>query len=64
MKIAVELSNEEAALLAKTAEGLGIHAEDLARAALCDALHQDEDDFRTAVKYVLEKNQDLYRRLS
>ena len=64
MKIAFELSNEETALLSRTAEGLGVHPEELARAALCDALHQDEEKFRTAAKYVLEKNQDLYRRLS
>jgi hypothetical protein len=63
MKIAVELSNEEADLLNRTAKGLGIDAEELARAALCDALRQDEDEFRTAAKYVLEKNQELYRRL-
>jgi antitoxin FitA len=64
MKIAVELSNEEAALLARTAEGLGVHAEELARVALCDALRQDEDEFRAVAKQVLEKNQELYRRLS
>lgn len=64
MKIAVELSNEEAALLSRTAQDLGIQAEDLARAALRDALQKDEDKFRSAVKYVMEKNQDLYRRLS
>ena len=64
MKIAVELTNEEAAMLARTAEGLGVHAEELARAALCDALCQNEDEFRTAAKYVLEKNRVLYQRLS
>jgi antitoxin FitA len=64
MKIAVELSNEQAALLARTAEGLGVQAEDLAQATLCDALCRDEDEFRSAATYVLEKNKDLYQRLS
>jgi hypothetical protein len=63
MKIAVELSAEEAALLNQTATGLGIEAEELARATLCDALRGDENEFRSAAKHVLEKNQELYRRL-
>ncbi len=64
MKIAVELSADEAELLASTAVRLGVQPEELARATLTDALSQDKDDFRKAAEYVLEKNRNLYRRLA
>jgi antitoxin FitA len=64
MKIAVELSAEEAELLSSTAGQLGVRPEELARATLTDALSQDKAEFRKAAEYVLSKNQDLYRRLA
>ena len=64
MKIAVELSADEAELLASTAVRLGVQPEELARATLTDALSQDKDDFRKAAEYVLEKNRSLYHRLA
>ncbi len=64
MKIAVDLSEDETELLVSTANRLGIHPEELAQAALTDLLNQDREDFRKAAEYVLDKNQELYRRLS
>jgi hypothetical protein len=64
MKIAVELSPDEAELLANTAVRLGVRPEELARATLTDALGQDKDEFRKAAEHVLEKNRNLYQRLA
>ena len=64
MKIAVELSADEAELLSTTALRLGVRPEELARATLTDALGQDKEQFRKAAEYVLDKNRDLYRRLA
>jgi antitoxin FitA len=63
MKIAVELSADEAELLSSTAVRLGVRPEELARATIADALGQDREEFRKAAEYVLDKNRDLYRRL-
>jgi hypothetical protein len=64
MKIAVELSDEQAELLTTTADRLGVRPEELARASLVDALSQDKESFRAAAEHVLEKNRDLYSRLA
>lgn len=64
MKIAVELSDAEVELLTTTANRLGVCPEELARAALADLLGRSAEDFRNAAQYVLDKNQELYRRLS
>jgi antitoxin FitA len=64
MTISVELSAAEAELLNDTAVRLGVRPEELARAALTEALSADKEEFRRAAKFVLEKNVDLYRRLA
>ena len=64
MKIAVELSADEAELLSSTAVRLGVRPEELARATLTDAFGRDKEQFRKAAEYVLDKNRDLYRRLA
>jgi len=43
---------------------LGVDARELAKAAVNDLLARPADDFDRAAKLVLEKNQELYRRLS
>lgn len=43
---------------------LGVDARELAKAAVTDLLSRPADDFDRAAKFVLEKNQELYRRLS
>jgi hypothetical protein len=64
MKIAVELSADEAEVLASTAIRSGVQPEELARATLTNALSQDKDEFRKAAEYVLEENRNLYQRLA
>jgi hypothetical protein len=64
MNISVELSTAEAELLTATAIRLGVRPEELARAALTDALGRDKEEFRNAAEYVLEKNRSLYQRLA
>ncbi len=60
----IELSASEVELLTSTAMRLGVRPEELARAALTDALSRDEDEFCKAAEYVLSKNRDLYQRLA
>ncbi|MGA9756366.1 MAG: hypothetical protein WBV23_14615 [Desulfobaccales bacterium] len=64
MKISIELSQEQARIFQSTAERLGLSPEELARAGLADMLGIFQEDFQKAAEYVLQKNQELYRRLS
>ena len=64
MRISVDLSKNERRSLEGAAKRLGVHVEDLARAALSDLLGHPQEDFERAAKRVLKKNRELYRRLS
>ncbi|MGH7324593.1 MAG: DNA-binding protein [Candidatus Rokuibacteriota bacterium] len=64
MKLTIDLSPAQAERLRQVAEGLGLAPEDLARAAVADLLATRDDDFEAAAKRVLQKNQELYRRLA
>ena len=64
MKIVFDLSQEEADLLTNAAHRLGVRPEELARAALTDLLGTDREEFQRAAEYVLNKNRELYQRLS
>jgi hypothetical protein len=64
MKLAFELPPAQAEKLRHEAERLGLAAEELARAALVDLLGTPDDDFRAAADRILQKNQELYRRLA
>jgi len=64
MKIAIELPEAQAGRLREEALRLGVQAEELARAAVVDLLQRGPDDFDSAAAYVLQKNRDLYKRLS
>jgi hypothetical protein len=64
MKVAIELSQPQADRLREEATRLGVAPEELARAAVADLLGAQREDFRTAVDYVLRKNEELYRRLA
>jgi hypothetical protein len=63
MKLSIELSQEQGKTLQSTAERLGLSPEELARAGLADMLGIFQEDFNKAAEYVLNKNQELYRRL-
>jgi hypothetical protein len=64
MKLTIDLSSAQAERLRQEAERLGLTPEDLARAAVADLLTSRDDDFEAAAKRVLQKNQELYRRLA
>jgi antitoxin FitA len=64
MSITVELSDEQTRRLEQRARELGVDVGELARAAVTDLLSRPADDFDQAARFVLEKNRELYRRLS
>ena len=64
MKVTIDLSQAQGERLRREAERLGLTPEDLARAAVADLLATRDDDFEAAAKRVLQKNQELYRRLA
>ncbi|MEZ5320356.1 MAG: hypothetical protein R2752_23340 [Vicinamibacterales bacterium] len=64
MKLAFELPPAQADRLQKEAARLGVTPDELARAALADLLAIQDPDFEAAARRVLDKNQELYRRLA
>lgn len=64
MKVAFELTDQQAEKLRREAEKLGISPDQLAQAAVSDLLSTPDDAFAAASERVLEKNDELYRRLS
>lgn len=64
MKIAIEMSPAQAETLRERARRLGLRPEDLARAAVADLLTAPDEGFEAAAARVLEKNAELYDRLS
>ena len=64
MKLALELSDEQANRLREGADRLGIEPEQLALAAVMDLIASEGPDFDSAATRVLEKNRELYRRLA
>ena len=64
MKLSIDLNDSQADFLRQAATKLGVPAEELARAAVADLLVADDSDFAEAANRVLEKNRELYERLS
>lgn len=64
MAISLNLDDEQSRRLEERAQELGVDPRELARAAVNDLLARPADDFTRAAKAVLEKNRELYRRLS
>jgi hypothetical protein len=64
MKLTINLPPAQAERLCQEAERLGLAPEDLARAAIADLLGVPGDDFQAAAERVLQKNEELYRRLA
>ena len=62
--ITISLSNDDLAKLREIADRHGITAEELARVSIEELLTRPEEEFQRAVKFVLEKNAELYRRLA
>lgn len=64
MSLSIEFDDEQSAQLQQRARELGVDAHELAQAAVNDLLTRPAEDFDRAAKFVLEKNRELYRRLS
>jgi hypothetical protein len=64
MSISFNLNDEQSARLEARARDLGVDPRELAKAAVNDLLTRPADDFDRAANFVLEKNRELYRRLS
>jgi hypothetical protein len=64
MKLSLDLTETQNEKLDLAAKRLGIRPEELAKAALNDLLDQPHEDFEAATQHVLNKNKELYRRLS
>ena len=64
MKLTFELPPAQAERLREEANRLGVAPDELAKAALTDLLAIHDPDFEAAVRRVLEKNRELYRRLT
>ena len=64
MKFAIELTEQQAKRLREGASRLGVEPEQLALAAVADLIASEGPDFDAAAQRVLEKNEELYRRLA
>jgi len=64
MKLEFELTSAQAARLESLAARLRVPPHRLASAAVADLVADESEDFDSAAKKVLEKNQELYKRLS
>ena len=64
MAIAIELSANQALALADAAERLQVSETELATAAVRDRMAQPRAYFDAAAERILNKNQELYRRLA
>jgi hypothetical protein len=64
MAIPIDLTPGQEKKLRDEAKRLGVSAEALAQLAVEDLLDRPEADFERATQLVMEKNQELYDRLS
>ena len=62
--ITIDIPEERLRLLRERAIDLGITLEELLRVSINDVLMRSDDEVQHAIAYVLQKNADLYRRLS
>lgn len=60
----ISLSEKQSQQLREIADQYHIAPEELVRASIEDLLTRPQNDFQTALDYVLRKNNDLYKRLA
>jgi hypothetical protein len=63
-KITIELEDSKADLLQKKAEKFGLFPDEFVTASIEDLIGQPEPDFEAAMRKVLAKNKELYKRLA
>ncbi len=61
--VTVQLEDSKAALLREKAEKHGLWLDQFVKASIEDLLARPEPDFEAAMKRVLAKNEELYKRL-
>ena len=64
MPISLTLDDQQSERLEEVARKLGVAPEALVKLAVNDLLARPDDDFRRTTEHVLQKNQELYWRLS
>lgn len=64
MRLQIDLSDEQSKLLERSAQSMGISTQELAQAVLSDSLAGNSEDFIKSLNYILNKNTELYERLS
>lgn len=64
MTLHLELDEQQIQRLQDAARRLNVSVNDLAKAAINELLAKPDDDFERAATRVLNKNAELYRRLS
>ena len=62
--LTISLSDEEIRRLETLGKREGLTVEQMVRLGINDFIGQPDDSFRSAARRVMEKNADLYRRLS
>ena len=62
--LTVTIDDKKAAALKNKADHYGLPLEELLAASIENLLLQPEPDFERAMKYVLVKNRELYRKLA
>ncbi len=62
--ISITLSDEQLIKLREIASRFQLTTEELVRISIEDLLSHPEEEFREALKYVVQKNAELYRRLA
>ncbi len=62
--ITLTLKDEKVQQLRKTAESYGLKLEQFVTASIEDLISQPEPEFNDAVKKILKKNKELYKRLA
>ena len=62
--LTLNIEEEKIKNLKATALRVGITPEDLVKASLEDFLSRPSDDFKESLQYLLDKNKELYERLS
>jgi antitoxin FitA len=64
MSMTIQLDDEQSQRLADIARDLQVSTAELAKAVINDLISRQAADFERAARHVLEKNRELYRRLS
>jgi len=64
MELSIELTESQIEKLEEKAKYLGILPKQLIKSAIIDLLNIHDENFLSATNYVLNKNKELYQRLS